>query len=165
MQLALPYHDTKPTGAADFYFAINATFRFIRRVLGESALVKYWTDLGTHYMAPVAAAWREGGLPSVAKYWEAFFQAEPGADVEVTLLSDSVVLEVRRCPAIAHLRSANRVIDPAFCRHCYYVGEATAKAAGMTARVKGGNGCCRQSFHLAEARLPAQNLEDIAIVP
>ena len=31
----LPFTDTKPTGAADFYFAINATFRFIQKRLGQ----------------------------------------------------------------------------------------------------------------------------------
>ena len=30
----LPYTDTKPVGAADFYFAINATFRFVLNKLG-----------------------------------------------------------------------------------------------------------------------------------
>lgn len=28
MMHPLPYHDTKPVGAADFYFGINAAFRF-----------------------------------------------------------------------------------------------------------------------------------------
>ncbi len=36
----LPYRDSKATGAADFYFAINATFRFIRETLGTEALQK-----------------------------------------------------------------------------------------------------------------------------
>jgi len=39
----LAYTDSKPQGAADFYFAINATFRFIRRTLGEEALRAYWS--------------------------------------------------------------------------------------------------------------------------
>ena len=35
MSFQLPYQDTKPQGAADFYFAINATFRFIHARLGR----------------------------------------------------------------------------------------------------------------------------------
>ena len=49
----LPYSDTKPVGAADFYFAINATFQFIRRSLGAAALEEYWSDLGRWYFRPV----------------------------------------------------------------------------------------------------------------
>lgn len=43
---ALPYRDRKSVGSADFYFAINSTFRFIRENLGHGALETYWTSLG-----------------------------------------------------------------------------------------------------------------------
>ena len=72
----LPYRDTKPVGAADFYFAINATFRFILQRFGLEGLRGYWTDLGAQYYAPVSAAWQQRGLPGVAAYWRAFFAAE-----------------------------------------------------------------------------------------
>ncbi len=75
----LPYRDTKPVGAADFYFAINATFRFILRRFGVEYLHRYWTDLGTQYYAPLTADWKQRGLSGIAAYWRAFFAAEPGA--------------------------------------------------------------------------------------
>ena len=80
----LPYKDTKPQGAADFYFAINATFRFIRERAGIEGLRRYWGELGrSSYYRPVTDSWRSGGLGAVAVYWRAFFQAEPGGEVEV----------------------------------------------------------------------------------
>src|SRR6185436_15603962 len=99
----LPYVDTKPVGAADFYFAINATFRFVLKRLGIEGLRQYWTDLGTNYFAPVTARWRAGGLPAVAEYWRAFFAAEPSAKVDVHETPDSMTLDVKVCPAIKHL--------------------------------------------------------------
>src|SRR6187401_555607 len=89
---SLPYQDTKPVGAADFYLAINATFRFILGRLGIDGLRRYWRDLGMRYYAPVSAQWKAGGIPAVASYWRAFFDAEPGADVEVEQLADEVRL-------------------------------------------------------------------------
>jgi len=180
----LPYQDTKPVGAADFYFAINATFRFIRETLGVAALHAYWGDLGREYMGLVSQRWKQGGLPAVAEYWRAFFAAEPGADVEVTITHGSsesgisaaeampshqvnrenaslVVLNVKTCPAIRHLREGKRIIDPGFCQHCYYVSEAAAQAAGLTVRIKGGNGSCRQIFCFSGAEESPQNMEDI----
>jgi len=68
----LPYTDTKPVGAADFYFACNATFRFIDRKLGKEGLRRYWHDLGARYYSPVTARWQKGGLAAVAGYWRAF---------------------------------------------------------------------------------------------
>lgn len=156
---SLPYRDTKPVGAADFYFAINATFRFIRQKLGPDALRDYWSDLGRAYLAPVSRLWKEGGLPALATYWRDFFAAEPGSEVTVVEAEDAVVLEVSVCPAIHHLRSGKRAIDPGFCQHCYFVSEAAARSAGFTVRVKGGNGSCRQTFSAAE--IGPQQIKDI----
>ena len=142
----LPYHDTKPVGAADFYFAINATFRFILERFGWEGLCRYWTELGTQYYAPLAAAWQQRGLPGIAAYWRAFFAAEPGSVVQVQESDRAVVDEVSVCPALKHLRTQERKIVPCFCQHCYYVSEAMAAPVGLTVRVEGGNGACRQTF-------------------
>ena len=154
----LPYLDAKRIGSADFYFAINASFRFILKRFGMARLRQYWTDLGAKYMSPVSAAWKQHGLPGVAEYWRAFFRAEPGAEVEVTCRDDAVVLEVKQCPAIAHLRKHKRDIVPCFCQHCYFLGEATAAPAGLTVRVEGGNGSCRQTFLKRGPPTPEQDL-------
>jgi hypothetical protein len=159
---SLPYTDTKPVGAADFYFAINATFHFVLRKLGMEGLRRYWTELGTHYHAPVTAQWKESGAEAIARYWRDFFQAEPGATVEVQELPDEVRLEVKVCPLIKHLRDNGRSILPCLCQHCYYVSEAMAAPAGYTVRVFGGNGSCTQRFLKREADVPPQKLEDIA---
>ncbi len=158
----LPYTDSKPAGHADFYFAINATFRFILRHRGEEALIQYWKEIGAGYFAPVSRRWREHGLVAVAEHWRAFFSAEPGAEVEVIESQNEVRLEVKTCPAIRHLREHGREIVPMFCQHCYFVSEAMAKPAGTTVRVCGGNGSCTQRFMKAYATIPPQNLEDIA---
>jgi len=160
-QPGLPYTDSKPVGAADFYFAINATFRFIWRSFGQEGLRRYWTQLGEKYFAPVSATWRGDGLEGVAAYWRAFFAAEPSAEVEVTATGDAVLLNVKACPAIKHLRSGGREIIPCFCQHCYFVSEAMAGPAGLTVRVEGGNGYCLQTFARRTANLPPQDLAQI----
>jgi hypothetical protein len=157
----LPYTDTKPVGAADFYFAINATFRFILTRLGLEGLRRYWADMGASYYRPVTERWRQGGLPGVAEYWRAFFQAEPDAAVEVGQSIDAVTLDVKVCPAIKHLRENGRQIVACFCQHCYYVSEAIAAPAGLTVRISGGNGSCLQRFMKHEAGAEPQRIEDI----
>ena len=157
----LPYTDTKPVGAADFYFAINATFKFIEAKRGREGLHRYWQDLGRNYYAPVTAAWKRDGLRAVAEYWRAFFKAEPGGDVEVNDSEQNVVLDVRVCPAIKHLRANGREILPCFCQHCYFVTDAMAAPAGFTVRVEGGNGACRQMISPLDSALPTQNLAHI----
>jgi hypothetical protein len=156
----LPYTDSKPVGASDFYFAINATFRFMLKRFGMEGLRKYWTDLGSRYFAPASARWKAGGMKAVADHWRAFFDAEPGAEAEVTEAEDSVVVEIKVCPALKHLRARGDIL-PCFCQHCYFINEAIAAPAGFTARVAGGNGSCRQTFHRRNAGVPEQNLTHI----
>ena len=156
---SLPYTDSKPVGAADFYLAINATFRFVLGRFGIAGLREYWTGLGAKYFAPVSARWSAGGPAAVAEYWRAFFAAEPGAEVEVDEGTDAVTLDVKVCPAIKHLRAQGREIVPCFCQHCYFISEAMAAPAGLTVRIEGGNGACRQTFLHRDA---ATALQDFA---
>jgi hypothetical protein len=158
----LPYTDTKPVGAADFYAAINATFRFIEKQFGIDGLRRYWTDLGQRYYAPVSDRWQAGGLTAVAAYWRAFFAAEPEAEVEVIETENEVQVEVHTCPAIRYLRAHNREIVPCFCQQCAFVSAVIGSRSGIEVRLSGGNGTCTQRFaHTGHFSEP-QNLEDIA---
>lgn len=158
---SLPYTDTKPQGAADFYLCINATFRFIRKRLGVEGLRRYWSEIGAQYYRPVTEIWKAGGLPSVARYWRDFFDAEPGSEVEVVSKPEEVVVEVRTCPAIAHLRAGGREIEADFCQHCYFVSEEIASRAGLTVRVEGGAGRCTQRFFAPTSETSPQDLQRI----
>ena len=160
---AVPYHDTKPAGYDGFYFALNATFRFIERTKGREALLSFWQDHGSNYMAPVWRKWKEGGLGAIANYWRSFFSHEPGAEVEVVQSEKCVELKIAVCPVIKKLKEEKREIFQDYCQHCYFVSEAAAKQAGHTVRIKGGNGSCHQSFYPIDAAPEPQKLEDILL--
>lgn len=156
----LPYRDTKPQGAGDFYFGINATFRFIYTKLGRGGWIDYLQHLGRDYFRPVNDAWRVGGVSAIAEYWRAFFAAEPGGDVVVHESPDEVEIEVRVCPAIAHLKQHGREIFPQYCQHCFVLGSARAEAAGYEMRLEGGNGTCRHRYRRV-GELPPQDWSKI----
>ena len=137
--------------APDFYFAINATFRWIYDNWGEEGLVDYWERLGHEHFAAVTERFRQGGLEAVREYWCEFFNEEPGGDVSVDLVGDQVVLDIRTCPAVKHLREHGREVMPLYCRHCYHVSQAIGDGADLAVRVEGGGGSCRQLFTRREA--------------
>ncbi|NLC57061.1 MAG: hypothetical protein GX774_09510 [Armatimonadetes bacterium] len=132
--------------APDFYFAINATFRFFYERWGEEGLTRYWEALGREYFAPLSRHFREGGLAAVEEYWRDFFAAEPGGEVTVRRDGEQVTLEVRVCPAIRHLRAHGREVMPLYCRHCDVVSGTIAREAGLRFGREGGDGACRQWF-------------------
>ncbi len=158
---SLPYTDTKPQGAADFYFGINATFRFVLARTGKDGWIAYIREMAREYYRPVWKSWQSGGLDAVARYLQDAFDAEPDAEFSVRKEGGAVVLEVTGCPAIKHLRKGNRCIVPEFCQHCYYQYSEMASQAGLHMRLDGGNGACRQTFSKAE---PApQDMGKIAV--
>ena len=136
--------------AGDFYFAINATFRFIHDTWGKEALISYWTSLAQGYHADVAARFRAGGLDEVQRYWADYFAHEPGGDVQVSRSQGAVEIAVRDCPAIRWLKDGGREIVPYYCEHCHYVSTAIADQAGMRFRLEGGGGVCHQTFWQGE---------------
>jgi hypothetical protein len=135
--------------APDFYFAINATFRWIHDNWGEEGLIQYWRALGREHFATVSKQFREGGLPAVQDYWQAFFAGEPGGEVTVALEHDAVTVTVQTCPALKHLQAHNREIMALYCRHCTVVSEAMCEGTGIAVAVTGGGGSCRQVFTCA----------------
>lgn len=139
--------------AGDFYFAINATFRFIRTRYGDDALIAYWRAMGRDYYAGLSKRFQQGGLGAAAAYWQDFFDREPGGDVTVSRGEGAVSIEVHDCPAIRWLRRHGRDIMPLYCEHCRHVSGAIADAAGLDFELDGGGGSCRQRFSETAGRL------------
>lgn len=156
----LPYHDTKPQGSPDFYFAVVATLRFVLGKLGHEGLVRYLRDMARDYFRPVNLAWTSGGLDEVAAYWKEFFAAEPGSEVDVSREENAVRVEIRTCPLISHHRRAGRAPLACLCQHCFYLNDARAETAGLAMRLEGGNGSCVHTYMPREGA-PAQDLADI----
>ncbi len=136
--------------AGDFYFAINATFRFFLKNYGEEALHNYWRSMGREYFAPLSTRFKEGGLTEVEKYWKEFFREEPGGKVNITRSENRVDIEVEKCPALSWLREHERDEVDCFCQHCHFVSTEIATNAEMDFKLEGGGGSCHQVFFQRE---------------
>jgi hypothetical protein len=66
--------------------------------------------------------------------------------VEVTVVDQAVVLDIKVCPAIKHLRDQGRDIVPYFCEHCDHICGVMAEQSGYVFQREGGSGACRQRF-------------------
>ena len=134
--------------APDFYFAVNAIARHLHDRYGKEVLIDYWRRLGHDYYAQRVEDWARGGHRAIAEDWKRYFDHEPGAQVDVRVEGQSVVLDIHVCPAIKHLRNSGREIVPYFCEHCDHVCGAMAEQAGYRFERTGGMGSCKQAFVL-----------------
>ena len=137
-------------GAADFFFAVNATFRYILENHGEGALHRYWQEMGAGHYCAVTEAISDRGLVALKEHWEQLFPEEPGSEVELALDGNCLTLTVKTCPAILHLKAHDREVLPVYCDHCTYVSKGMCEAAGVSVEVTGGGGSCVQVFRKAQ---------------
>ena len=138
-------------GAPDFFFAVNATFKHILDNYGEDAVRKYWQEMGREHYKFVTGAIQEQGLTALKEHWDNLFPEEPGSDVETVIEGDTLVLTVKVCPAILHLKNHEREILPEYCEHCTHVSKGMCEPAGVSVNVEGGMGSCRQTFTRSSA--------------
>ena len=78
--------------------------------------------------------------------WREYFAQEPQAEVEVSVQAGGVLLDVRVCPAIKHLRDRGRDIVPYYCEHCDHICAVMAEQSGYAFERSGGMGACQQRF-------------------
>lgn len=137
--------------APDFYFAVNATLRWLQTRFGEEALTRYWQALAQDYYAPVARQYREGGLAAVEQHLQETLAVEPGAVVYFEREGAQLTVTVEHCPAIGHLRACGREVAPRFCEQCSVLNPLLCRDTGLTYEQQGGDGACRQVFRCKEA--------------
>ena len=144
----------------DFYFTINATFYHFTEQWGEQALIDYWRAMGSQYLRPLAERFQAGGPEAIAAYWSDYFAAEPGAEVSVSLPDlDSVLIDVKTCPAIRWLRESKEAAvheppHPLFCQHCLHINRAMIEPYGYTFELAGGGGSCQQKYSRQQEMVP-----------
>ena len=98
-----------------------------------------------------------GGPEALAADWREYFAQEPQAEVEAGVQGDGVLLDVRVCPAIKHLRDCGRDIVPYYCEHCDHICAAMAEQSGYVFQRTGGMGAAGNDSSACDPRLqPAE---------
>lgn len=146
----------------DFYFAINATFTHFTKHWGEQALIAYWQAMGREYLAPLARRFQTEGPAGIARYWADYYAEETVGKVLVSQTdADTVLIQVRECPAIGWLQdskwaSVHPPAHPMYCHHCLYVNRAMLEHTDYEFELEGGGGSCRQSFRRRPSKTPGE---------
>lgn len=88
----------------DFHGAMSCGIQYLHERFGAEAVREYLRRFTDAYHAPLKAALRQRGLPALAEYLDGIYRAE-GAQYELAVTDDELVLRVQECPAISHMRS------------------------------------------------------------
>lgn len=130
----------------DFHGTTNTTIDYIARNYGEDALGEILTCTGKDVYKSIHEKLMHGDASELAEHLEYFYKRE-GADFELAVTEDSIILTVRQCPAIAHLRKLGMGVSPLFCLSTTVVNEALCQGTPWrTETVKTSDCSCVQRF-------------------
>ncbi len=128
----------------DFHGAVNTTIEFIVSRYGIGALHEIFRRVGTDVYQNLRSHLLAGDSHEIARHWHHFFTRE-GADFDIVVTGDAIILTVRRCTAWHHVQKIHGSVSAQFCDQTIVVNEAMAEGTpfAMETTVTG-PGACRQ---------------------
>ena len=120
---------------------------FLERNFGPDEMEEYLRRLARNAYAPLIESLRIRGLPALRDHWNNIMSLED-ADFSLRFTDDVLVLEVRRCPAIHHMKERGYRIAERFCESTRIVNDEICRLAGYSCSTEydQANGRCIQRF-------------------
>ena len=119
----------------DFHGGLSYGLQFVEDRYGQEGLRDFLSGLADTVFKPLVEDLRARGLPALRDHWQTIFELED-ADFELRMEGDTLVLDVRRCPAITHMKGHGYAVADHYCEHTRIVNEAVCKAAGYASSVE-----------------------------
>jgi len=128
----------------DFHGAVNTTIAFIVARYGIDALHQIFRHVGTDVYQDLRAHLLAGDSHEIARHWQHFFARE-GADFDIAVTDEEIVLTVRRCTAWHHVNKIHGAVSAQFCDQTVVVNNAMAEGTPFSIETSiTGPGACRQ---------------------
>lgn len=128
----------------DFHGAANTTIEFLVERYGIAALHEIFRRVGTDVYQDMRGKLMAGDSQEVVKHWQHFFNRE-GADFNIEIGADEIVLTVRHCTAWHHVQQIHGAVSAQFCDQTTVVNQALAEGTPFAIdTIIDGPGSCRQ---------------------
>lgn len=110
----------------DFHNYMNLGLEYLREHYGDDAVREYLRQFANTFYAPLKEAMNKNGLSALEEHFKNIYQLEEAAE-DITFehpSPDELVLRIKRCPAIAHMRRSCVAVSPLFYETTRTVNEA-----------------------------------------
>ena len=138
----------KSTGEVhlDFHGATNTTISYIVEKFGESALKEIFNRVGKDVYQSIHNGLKNDDPSELIEHLEYYFNREQG-EFELNVTDNKITVEVKKCPAVAHIQKLGLELSPHFCQQTIAVNEALCDGTPWECEtVVTGQGSCRQIF-------------------
>lgn len=138
----------------DFHGCFSFGLKFLLDNYGPAEMEEYLRRLARTVYAPLIESIRDRGLSAFQDHWRNVMSLE-GADFDLHFTDDDgLVLEVKQCPAIAHMRARGYEVCSRFCEATRIVNDEICRQAGYISEVEYDqeNASCTQRFRKEAGR-------------
>jgi len=118
----------------DFHGALSAAIEYVDKRYGEKAVREYLRDFARTFYQPLTEALKTRGLAALKEHFERIYKLEE-AEVGIRLSDDELVIEVPRCPAVAHMREYGYPVARLFHETTRTVNEAICEGTPFAAEL------------------------------
>ena len=132
----------------DFHGCFSFGLEFLEKNYGIDEMEEFLRRMAGNMYAPLIESLRLRGLLALQDQWQRIMSLEE-ADFDLHFTNDDVlVLEVRQCPAIHHMKACGYAIADHFCEHTRIVNDEICRQAGYSCGTEYDqrNGRCVQRF-------------------
>jgi len=99
----------------DFHNALNLGITYLQESYGDDAVREYLEQYANAFYAPLKKDLIDRGLIALEEHFIHIYGEEEALDdVTFDLSKDELVMTVKRCPAVTHMRKTNQVINPLY---------------------------------------------------
>lgn len=131
----------------DFHGCLSFGLKFLKENYGRKEVAAYLRRVARTVYAPLIESLKAEGLPALREHWQRIMTLED-ADFRLHLDDDVLILEVRKCPAIHHMRTHGYEVAPNFCESTRIVNQEICRQAGFRSSIEYDqeHGRCIQRF-------------------
>ena len=131
----------------DFHAAMCYSIAYLDDNFGCEATKEYLQQVARTYYAPLTEQMKQRGLAALEEHWRDVFTAEQG-DFDLGYEEGVLVLTVKRCPAVAHLKERELMFTERYCETTVVVNQTICHDAGFacSCEYEPGEGRCVQRF-------------------
>ncbi len=99
----------------EFHNIMNLGIEYLRKQFGDESVREYLKQFAAAYYAPLKAAVKEKGLTAVKKHYEEIYAKEEALEsVGFSLSENDLLIRVKHCPAIEHMKKTGITISPLY---------------------------------------------------
>ncbi|MBN1291219.1 MAG: hypothetical protein JXB48_05205 [Candidatus Latescibacteria bacterium] len=118
----------------DFHSALSTSIEYLHRHFGSEAVSEYLRKFTRTYYAPLTVKLNNNGLVALKEHFQKIYDIE-GEKIEISFTENELVLTIKSCPAVKHMREHNYPVARLFMETTKTVNEALCEGTPFKAEL------------------------------